>query len=174
MVQTSQELSPSHAYNHLTSVSPSNLLKLQLPRRIRHTSNPYIKIRISPLLPTDIPDIPGQDCPGDNHLDLIGGEEASGAGMSTIPESQAVLTDADELIMRRSLYTRRGGVVEGLVGFAHTVEAEAVEVIRVGEGGWVAGDAVGGDFDGYAGWEDSAVREVDWLEDFALEGGWEG
>lgn len=94
--------------------------------------------------------------------------------MPTIAKSQTVLTHTDELVMRRGFHSRRGGAVERLVGLTHTIEAEAVEVVWVGEGGWVAGDAVGGDFECHAGWDDGAVGEVDWFEDFAVKGGLEG
>lgn len=38
-----------------------------------------------------------------NHLDLVCGEESSGACMSTVPKSQAALVHADKLVVRRLL-----------------------------------------------------------------------
>ena len=72
---------------------------------------------------------------GENHLDLVGGKEPPRAGMPAVAKRQAVLADADELVLGRGL---DGAPVPGLL--PEVVEAQGIELIGSGEDGRVRVD----------------------------------
>lgn len=108
---------------------------------------------------------------GHDHLDLVDGEEAAGAGVAAVAEGQVGGANADELAVSNDLGGLGAGL-GGVLGLAQLVVAEGVENFGVGEDLVVEVDAAGGDFDDVVWGDDLAVGELDGLEDLALEGAW--
>lgn len=112
-------------------------------------------------------------------FDLVGGEEAAGAGVTAVAECQAVVITggvhggaaAAVAAARRVLRLRRG-VGGGRAGgrFAQFLEAEAVESVGVGVEFGIHADGLGGNADGGVGWDDKAVGQLVVLRDDALKG----
>lgn len=104
------------------------------------------------------------------HLDLVGGEEASRACMAAIAPEQAGLVAGDELVLGAG--AGLGHAVAVGLGMAQLVVAEAVELFGVGVVRGVAVDSGGGNFDEGSCGNVGAVGEGEALEGFAGEGGW--
>lgn len=113
-------------------------------------------------------------------FDLVGGEEAAGAGVATVAECHAVViaggvhggaAAAAAAAARRALRLRRG-VGGGRAGgrFAQFLEAEAVESVRAGVEFGIHADGLGGNADGGVGWDDKSVGQLVVLRDDALKG----
>lgn len=100
-----------------------------------------------------------------DHLDLVCGEESSGACMSTVPKSQTALVYTDKLIVRRLLNC------SAIFGFStKSVEPQWVEFVGVREDVAVGADCDSRDLYCYAFWDNLTVGESKWFEDLALEG----
>lgn len=137
----------------------------------RKTHRPC-KMNVSVSLPGPIHhlDIIIQQCPAHDHLDLVGGKEASRTSVATVPKNEVILVNTDELIRRAC--SGLLNAVKSLL-FAHLVESERVEDVRVGDDIRVVHGTVGGYFDDAACGNDLAVGEGYGLEDLTAEGIWQ-
>lgn len=98
-----------------------------------------------------------------DHLDLVGGKEATGACVATVAKVQAVGADADKLVEGTALVGRL------LCVLAHLVEAQRVELFGIVEHLRIGADGDGGDFNRYAGGHHTAIGERKSSQDLALE-----
>lgn len=110
-------------------------------------------------------DIVVQQGVANEHFDLVGGKEAPGACVATVPKGQTVLIDADKLIKCRNLsaFGSRGML-------NHLGEAQRIEAVGLGENGRVKVDGHSGHLDSYASWDVLAVGQCKGLDHLALEG----
>lgn len=105
-------------------------------------------------------DVEVQEDVGEHHLDVGGGEEATGAGRLALAEGQTLGAGGGELV----------AVGLGLGRHALVVEAVAVEGLGVGVDVGVGGHGVAGHGDVGSDGERGAVLELEGLGDFAVEG----
>ncbi|KAH8649075.1 hypothetical protein BX600DRAFT_109972 [Xylariales sp. PMI_506] len=106
----------------------------------------------------------------EDELELVGGEEAAGAGLGTEAEAQVLLVDGDELVLLGALVVV--GVGDGAV--AQLDEAVGVEGLGVGVEGRVAHCHRVRGLDGDAGGEVEAAAESHGLGDVSVEAGCKG
>jgi hypothetical protein len=90
---------------------------------MRHALPPHRKLLMPLHRASGVLNIKVEHQPRENHLDLVGGEEASGTRMPAVPKRQVRFVGGDELVAR---------VICGRTTLAQLVRAEAVERLAVG------------------------------------------
>lgn len=137
------------------------LLKSQRLPRMRHTLSTHLNLRMPLRLIIRHLNIVLEHQPRQNHLNLIGSEEATRARMASVPETEVSLVGSDELVARNICCLAALAQVVG----ADTVEFGGRRVVLA-----VLVDGCSGDFDENAGGDVLAVAEGYAFENAATEG----